>query len=347
MRQFIIDKLSELTDEEKELISGSKLNKKLYTNNTNQSSGLIVDDSLFCRPGELITVRPNTRFIDFEMHSHTYTELLYVVKGKLRSYYPDGELELEAGDILILNRHMRHSVSKTDDRVLAVNIILTNEFVEGLIRKFDNDSKSFEFLSESLRASGSAACKVYNTNGNLPVENLLESIIYTICRRNGTIDRADDGEEASAECLKLENDFLTDELALVLSILSATPGALVCDYHASNAQSDIYDKIMEYIRTEYKTATLGDLASRLYLSTGYLSRWISTNIGTTFRELLMDQRFSVAEHLILTTDRSIGSIASEIGYDNRSFFHREFIRRYKTSPLRMRKTSYKNISDKK
>lgn len=347
MRQFIIDKLSELTDEEKELISGSDLNRALYTSSTKQGSELIVDDLLLHERGELIAIRPNTRFVDFEMHSHTYIELLYVIKGKVRSYYPDGEIELEAGNLLVLNRHMHHSLSKTDDKTLAVNIILTNEFVEGLIRKFDNDSRPFAFLSESLRASGSAACYVYDVNGNMPVENLLESIIYTVCRRNGVFHRADDSEEVSEEYLRIENDFLTDELALVLSILSATPGALVHDYHENNVQSDIYDKVMEYIRTEYKTATLSDLASRLYLSTGYLSRWISTNIGTTFRELLMDQRFSVAERLILTTDRSIGSIASEIGYDNRSFFHREFIRRYKTSPLRMRKMSYKNIGNKK
>lgn len=40
MRQFIIDKLSELTDEEKSLIAGEKLNRRLYTKSDNYSSSL-------------------------------------------------------------------------------------------------------------------------------------------------------------------------------------------------------------------------------------------------------------------------------------------------------------------
>lgn len=343
MRQFIIDKLSELTDEEKSLIAGEKLNRRLYTKSDNYSSSFEVDDTQLRDRGELIAIRPNTRFVNFDMHGHTYTEFLYVIKGAVRSSHSEGEVELKAGDLLILNRHIRHSLSKTTENDLAVNIIISNEFVESMLRKFDGESSILSFLSESVRTSGKPSCLVYSTADNIPAENLLESIIYTLFERKYTPRSGDYSVNiALPDPNKEENDIIASELALVLRILEATPNALTYEYHAAEAHSDIYEKVMEYIKNEYRTATLSELASRLYLSTGYLSRWISTNAGATFRELLMDQRFAVAEQLILNTDLPIGEVASTVGYDNRSFFHREFIRRYKVSPLRMRKTRYES-----
>lgn len=343
MRQFLIDKLSELTDEEKALISGEKLNRRLYTRNDTFGSSFEVDETQLSDRGEMITIRPNTRFVDFDMHGHTYTEFLYVIKGTVRTSHSEGEIELKQGDLLMLNRHIRHSLSKTTDKDLAVNFIISNEFVESMLRKFDGESTVLTFLSESVRSAGKPSCLVFSSEGNIPVENLLESITYSLCERKYTPRSGEYSVNVAIDDpQKAENEILASELALALRILESTPKALVYEFHAAEAHSDIYEKVMDYIKNEYRTANLSELASRLYLSTGYLSRWISLNAGATFRDLLMDQRFSVAEYLILNTDLPIGTIASSVGYDNRSFFHREFIRRYKVSPLRMRKTRYEN-----
>ena len=46
-----------------------------------------------------------------------------------------------------------------------------------------------------------------------------------------------------------------------------------------------------------------------------------------------------AEGLVVRTDMNIGDIISSVGYDNESYFHKEFRKRYGCTPLALRKKS--------
>ena len=96
-------------------------------------------------------------------------------------------------------------------------------------------------------------------------------------------------------------------------------------------------KISKYIRTSYSTATLTECAKMLGLSPTYLSRWVCSYFEASFKELLMQERFSVACDLLRNTDTPIGDIITHIGYENSSYFHREFKKRFNTTPNAYRK----------
>ena len=93
------------------------------------------------------------------------------------------------------------------------------------------------------------------------------------------------------------------------------------------------------MRSNYRTATLGELSDRLYLSTPYLSKLIGELFGKSFKELVVDERMKRAKAAFESSEIPIGDVIRSIGYENESYFHREFKKRYSTTPLAMRKNS--------
>ena len=83
--------------------------------------------------------------------------------------------------------------------------------------------------------------------------------------------------------------------------------------------------------------TLTELARRLYLSEPYLSGLIVRLFGKSFKALLVDERMRRATTLITDSSMPISEIISSVGYENSSYFHREFKKRYGKSPLAVRK----------
>ena len=104
-------------------------------------------------------------------------------------------------------------------------------------------------------------------------------------------------------------------------------------------------RIEEYLRTEFRTATLSELASKLGLSVPYLSKRVRELCGMNFSQLLQEERFKEAIRLLETTDLPVGDIIIAVGYENTSFFHNQFRARYHESPFRWRKNRHAETPD--
>ena len=98
-------------------------------------------------------------------------------------------------------------------------------------------------------------------------------------------------------------------------------------------------QILGYIHTSYKTATLSELSELVFLSVPYLSKLISDYFGKSFKELLFDERMARATELIKKTKLPIADIINSVGYENESYFHREFKRKTGKTPLAVRKSA--------
>ena len=82
--------------------------------------------------------------------------------------------------------------------------------------------------------------------------------------------------------------------------------------------------------------TLSTLAQRMFLSEKQVARLIKRAYGTTLSELILNKRMSVAEKLLLTTDKSISEIAKELNLKNESYFFVLFKKKYGVTPLKYR-----------
>ena len=56
-----------------------------------------IDRELLLKRGQLITVRPHSRFVDFPEHRHNYVEIMYVAQGSITHCIEGKELVLHKG----------------------------------------------------------------------------------------------------------------------------------------------------------------------------------------------------------------------------------------------------------
>ena len=66
MEKHLLERLSALSEEERQLLEGGELIRSTYT----QGSSFVVNGEKLLPPSQMITVRPHTRFVDFPLHSH-------------------------------------------------------------------------------------------------------------------------------------------------------------------------------------------------------------------------------------------------------------------------------------
>ena len=79
VHQELINRLSIITEEEQEILSGRlEIDRTRYT----EQSQLIIDSKKMLDHGKLIQIRPHTRFVHFPKHRHNYVEVVYMCQGQ-------------------------------------------------------------------------------------------------------------------------------------------------------------------------------------------------------------------------------------------------------------------------
>ena len=103
MKQKLLDELMKVSEEEQKYLDGQgNIERQLYVNEKLEE----IDRERLLRRGQLITVRPHSRFVDFPEHRHNYVEIMYVVQGSITHYIEGKELVLHKGDVLMLNQQV-------------------------------------------------------------------------------------------------------------------------------------------------------------------------------------------------------------------------------------------------
>jgi len=314
MRQEIIDALSKATAEEERLLLGEgHVDQKIYT-----ASEEFIVDSRMLTDGKDIIVRKHTRFADFPEHGHDYIEIMYVCKGTVTHCIDGEKVILSQGDLLFLNRYARHSIDRAEKDDIAINIITTAEFIDGLLSRMEKNEIFSGFLLENLRQSGTSQYLKFSVRGNVSIENLLESLLYELVWQ-GLADR----------------EIIVQTMQLLLLYLSHYPEVLVKSRQGGQS-GQLAAKISGYLQNNYRTASLTELASLLGVTPSYASRMVSRLLGASFQQLLSERRLAVAETLLINSDLTVSDIIFAVGYLNTGFFHRQFKARYGCSPLKWR-----------
>ena len=320
MKPKILSRLMQINDEERRIIEGEqKINKKLYSAFTKD---FIINNHRSMQEGEQIALRRHTRFTDFPSHGHNYVEMTYVCSGEITHVIKHREVKMHAGDVLLLNRHTQHSVRKTGEEDVAINILLATDCFHSFASVIPTSSPISSFMTENIRSNGEAEYMLFSTEGVPPLENLFENLCYSMV-----------GSDI------LSADILKSTVALILRHFAELPECMItAARHRSDAEL-LHARIEDYLRTDFRTATLTELAEKLGLSVPYLSKRVRELFGMTFSQLLQEERFTEALRLLETTDLPVGDIIIAVGYENTSFFHNQFRARYQCSPFKWRKAA--------
>ena len=142
MNGKLLEKLSQITKEEEEILSGKPyVNRELYYSGSKKDE---IDSSRVLKNGKLIDLRPHTRFLHFPKHTHNYVEFIYMAKGKTRHIVDGEEILLEEGDLLFLNQHAVQEIYPAEKDDIAVNFMILPQF-------FDEAFKMISAEESSLR----------------------------------------------------------------------------------------------------------------------------------------------------------------------------------------------------
>ncbi len=314
--KFLLEKLGEVSAEERGLLAGAPLNPLLY----GMGDWDVTSSRLIKNGG--ISVRTHTRYADFPAHRHNFLEIMIVLSGSI-THMIDGEaITLGVGDMLFMNKHITHSVRRADTEDIGINLCLGDNFVGGLIPEL-GDSVFSSLLEENLRPGGRPMYLRFASDGTKQIENLVENILFEL-----------------TEYPRISDVVLTKTLALLFDYLSLKNSALLRGGSGEpDKDRERRRTVSDYIKKNYRTATLAELSGMMYMTPPYLSSLITSLFGMGFKELLYEERQSRAMRLLTETKLPIGEIIRSVGYENESYFHREFKARTGMTPLAYRKSA--------
>ena len=318
--QNLIKKLSQTSDEERKILSGEEIDKRIYT----LGEDFIINESRLDSAHRGISVRTHTRYVDFPVHSHNYVEMMIVLSGEIKHSIGGEDIVLHEGEILFLNKHISHSIKRAGEFDIGVNVIMSDSFIESV--RADLEGTVFSPLLKENGKSDGEGMYLHFGSGEKKIKNLIENLL---------IELTDEDEEQF---------LMSRSVALLLYYLSAySENLMIGGSIDSGKDARRIMEIQAYIKNNYRTGSLFELSSKMYLSSPYLSKLIKQHFGKSFKQMQIDERISRALELIETTNMPIGDIIRNVGYENESYFHREFNKRTGKTPLKIRKNKKQEL----
>ena len=314
MNEELVRALSQLTDEEKEILSGKEINRSRYS----AGNAFVIDSDKLLKKGRLIEIRPHTRFVHFPMHSHNYVELVYMVSGETEHIlHGTDKLTLKTGELLFLNQNATQEILPARKNDIAVNFILMPEFFDIALQMIPEGDLLRDFIISVLSPESSFLTYLhFPTADILPVQNLMENMIYTLVNQ---------------ESETIINTINRTTMGLLLQTLSAYVGR-VNENTPSQFEQNLLFTVLKYIDSHYKHGSLEAISEQTKQPTYYISRLLKKHTGKNFKEQLLARRMQQAAYLLSHTTLTIEDIYSYIGYDNSSYFYRKFKEVYGVSP---------------
>lgn len=238
-------------------------------------------------------------------HFHQNIELFYVVEGLVELTVTDEVYTMQKDDFIIINANKKHGYQAKDEVLIScihinyqmLNLLLQNNFILFWCNSAIDKNESYIKIRRIIKLILNQYFEKKN-RGIIYLNSLFYELLH-ILTSNFLINSND-------------KQFLTEK-------------------------KDKFDhrlnEIVNYMCLNYSRAiSLNDLASKLYLSTSYLSKYIKKQLGMSFVDYLNKERLQHAMEELLYTDHSITRIALDNGFANTAAFNKAFREVYHTTP---------------
>ena len=319
MREEILKQLQIITEEEKELLKGhTDIQKELYTSRED----FTIDSKKLLKKGQLIQIRPHTRFVHFPKHRHNYVEMVYMCAGSTTHIVNETEqITLKEGDLLFLNQYVTQEILPAGEQDIAVNFIILPEFFDRTLPMLEKENVLRDFLVSSLSQDSSLSSYLhFQAKDILPAQNLVENMIWTLLSgKSGT---------------NTLNQTTMGLLFMNLSMFADT----INQNNPNQYEQHLIFTVLKYIESHYKDGTLTEISNEVNQPAYYVSRLLKKHVNSNFKELLQQRKLQQAAWLLSETLLPVETVMANIGYDNSSFFYRKFREKYGCSPKNYRKS---------
>ena len=317
MTEELLQRLRKITPEEEVLRNGqTDIDRGIYSSVVTKPEDIVqIDAQKLLDAGKLIQIRTHTRFVHFPVHTHNYVEVVYMCEGSTHHIINGNDVVLREGELLFISQSAKQEIYPASESDVAVNFIILPDFfcyALSLMETETNQLRSFvtSCLTGGKEDTGYLHFRVADV---LPVQNLVENLIWTIVRKEPN-KRSIQQATMGLLFLQLMNQIDRMETA-----------------EADKDQKLVMD-VLSYIEEHYRDGELDSLARQLHYDMWWLSKEIKKRTGQTYTELIQNKRLQQAAYLLSTTKMNVMDIGLAVGYDNTSYFHRIFQKRYGMTP---------------
>jgi AraC-like DNA-binding protein/mannose-6-phosphate isomerase-like protein (cupin superfamily) len=244
-------------------------------------------------------------------HFHDFFELIYVCKGTPVGVINDQEIQLEEGDLCIMNPNAVHYFKKyTEDTDLIMNIVLPkNLFQKSIFRILFNDPVLNAFFIRYRLENEAQPSFLYLPVRDMDIDLLLGLLVKEYLNKK-----------------EYSHMMIETLLTLIFSYLLRSYKS------QTKPRNSIMADILDYIYLNHKTISMKSLSDHFNYHPKYLSSFIHKQTGQTFRDLIVKIKLQSAANYLIYTNHSIEQIVELIGYKDKSSFYSMFKKEYGISP---------------
>ena len=263
--------------------------------------------SEFLAPNEHAIFNRDDLYVPSDTHGHEFVELEYVLAGEGVQIVNGKEYRIKRGDVITLEVGSQHSY-RSDNKMEILNCIMEPRFYSKIKEEITRSLPgTVGFLPEFMTLSGKHFVEV---------ENLLFS---------------------------MEQEFKQKQLCYRQMLDNHVYSLLITLFR--NAQEQISNRddhqlkrhFVEYVEKNYTHCTLQNTALFFGYSTSHFSRLFKKVIGQNFSDYVSHRRLEEATDLLMNTAFSIDTICHQLGYKDRTQFHKLFQKQIGMTPTQYRK----------
>ena len=257
-------------------------------------------------------------------HNHDFYEINYVMSGTLFEYVGNETHVLSNGQMLIMNPAVYHSYYALEGTT-AFNILVRHEYVE--------------FLRNTLSEEG--------------VQTLLTRLVAlssfaVLESTKNSFDSYIDQFESIEKRLSLHPKLLISytESLFTQFMIDMIDGELRGDIltkYTNTSASRTPTAILQYVKDNYATLTLPELAAKFGYSESQIARIIKKYTGFTYSTSVMTLRINTATFLLKSTNYSVAQIAETVGIKSPEYFCRLYKKQVGYSPIQHKKYMYNEV----
>lgn len=241
-------------------------------------------------------------------HTHHFTELFYVIRGKGSFLVENETITVAENDLVVVNPHVEHTEMSLDAQPLEYVVF----GVEGL---------SYDFMKEqSLSNYG----LLHYTEDQKRTLNFSQLILREISEKRPGYE------------------FICHAVLEMLLIYIARSYRMDAQTQTSEPHmSKECAAAKRYLDNHYaQNITLDSLADATHINKYYLAHTFTGYLGMSPINYLTQKRLSVAMELLTSTNHSIAEIASSTGFVSQSYFSQAFKKSVGMAPLQYRKQNH-------
>lgn len=238
-------------------------------------------------------------------HTHTHTELFFIVSGKGQFLIQDQVFPVSANDLVVISPNVLHTEASLDAKPLEY-IVLGIGGIE-------------------LAANG-------GFNGQYCILDHLESAEISSCLRNilREMELKNTGYE---EVCQAYTEILIIRLMRNIAIAAQTAP------HAASGNRQCA-AVKRYIDQHFKESlTLEQLAEEAHMNKYYLAHVFKRENGVSPINYMISRRIEESRYLLAETDLSLSQIARILGFSSLSYFSQVFRKTQGVSPAEFRKNA--------